>query len=676
MSGIVSATLQEARARAVRCGKAAAMFTTYGDLLKPASIGSMQLKNRICMAPMDFKFFSGDAEDSTLTHRHNCVFAERARGGCGLIFTCATQAELKVMPYPHDMQFLTIHRDERIKDFAEAADMVHVWGAKIGCELTMGSGRYFDTPVPGADPIAPSACETQYDPTIHARAMTKAEIAYMIESYADAAARLKIAGFDCLLVMGQGGYLINQFLSPAWNQRDDEYGGTLENRARFLRETLRAVKRKVGESFPIVLGVNMDDLLPEVVSPHPGITVDEQIAVCRLLEEEGLVDVYQLRIGNYYDQESIVPSAYHDNTPYRENFARFHAGVTRPCIFENRLDDPVEMQEMLEAGEAEFFSLGRMWIANSDLVDRWQHGEAVRQCLRCNHCLHTLWLGKHAKCAINPALGHEFEGEMPPARRRKRVVVVGAGPAGATAALTAAERGHDVVLLEATECVGGRIDEVAAPSYKHHDLRYQEYLAAEVARAGVDARYGVRATSEDVLALAPDSVVVAVGAEPIVPPVPGVERAVLADDVLRGRARVSGTIAIVGGGLVGAECASVLAEAGCAVHLIEMQDDVLKDASYVTRHAQLRTLAQTGAAVHVSTQLTAVCEDAIEVETLEGAETIPCNAVVLAVGYRATGALAAELCEQVREVYEVGDARAARRIADAIEEAYEIARRL
>lgn len=252
---------------------------TYGNLLKPARIGKMELKNRICMAPMDFKYFNGNTEDSSMTHRQVKVFEERAKGGCGLIFTCATQAEQEIMPYPRDMQFPIIDREERIKEFAEAADAVHVYGAKIACELTMGSGRYADTLLEGVDPIAPSECETQYDPTIRAREMTIPEIKHMIKTYAKAAGRLKTAGFDALLVMGGGGYLINQFLSPAWNQRTDQYGGSVEKRMNFLIETLDEVKKEVGEDYPIIVSLNMDDLLPEGVSKERGMIVEEAIAM-------------------------------------------------------------------------------------------------------------------------------------------------------------------------------------------------------------------------------------------------------------------------------------------------------------------------------------------------------------------------------------------------------------
>ena len=596
----------------------------------------------------------------------------------GLIITEVVTVEPTYTYLPGDM---CCYDDTFIPGWEKLASAVHEHGAKILPQLFHPAYMAFN--VPGTPRlIAPSFVGPSYAREAP-RPITIDEIHELTHQFGDAAVRMQKAGIDGVEVHAAHAHgMLGGFLSPQYNKRTDEYGGSLENRARFLQETLRAVRAACGENFPVILGVNMDDLLPEGVSPCPGITVDEQIAVCRLLEDEGLVDAYQLRIGNYYDQESIVPSAYHDNTPYRENFARFKAGVQQPCIFENRLDDPAEMQRMLEAGEADFFSLGRMWIANPDLVERWLHGEMPRQCLRCNYCLHALWLGKQTKCAINPVFGHEYEGEVTRAVRSKRVVVAGGGPGGVMAALTAAERGHEVTLIEREQQVGGKLGIVAAPSYKRQYLAYQDYLRGELAASEVTVRAGEEATVATVSALDPDVVIVATGAAPIIPRVPGVAEAlaaghaVVADDVLSGAFEVSGTVAIIGGGLVGAETASVLADAGCTVHLVEMQPDVLVDASYVTRHAQLRTLAETGARVHTSTRLTGIAENGIEVEYKGAHEHIACDYVVLAVGYRAISTLAEDLRPLVREVYEIGDCRQTRKIAAAVEEGYAIARRL
>ena len=648
---------------------------SYGELLKPGKIGTMQLKNRICMAPMDFKYFDGNEDSSSITYRQVKVFEARAKGGCGLIFTCATQAEREIMPYPRLMQFPLIDRDERIKEFAAAADAVHVYGAKIACELTMGSGRYADKVEDAYPPLAPSDCETQYDPSIRARAMTEEEISHMIRTYAQAAGRLKTAGFDALLVMGGGGYLINQFLSPAWNQRTDRYGGTPEKRMTFLIETLQEVKKVVGPTYPIIVSLNMDDLLPEGVAPCRGLVVEETIAVAKKLEELELADAFHLRIGNYYNQEYIVPSAYVTNETYMENFRKFKKAVTKPVIFENKLSDVKEMQRLLEDGVLDFVSVGRKWIADPNWVNKVLYDKPVRPCLRCNYCLHTLWLGKSTTCAINPELGREFEGEIQPAPRKKHVLVIGAGPGGVQAALTAAKRGHHVTLLEKEKQIGGKLEIVAAPSYKTPQyLEYLDYLKYELEQSPVEIQLGVEATPEVIDNYHPDAVIVATGAQPIVPPLEGIEQAIVADDVLSGARKVMGTVAIVGGGLVGCETAHVLAGQGCKVHIIEMQDDVLKDTSYVTRHSQLDVLKATGAEIHVNTRLVKVRKDGVVVSRGGTEETVPADYTVLAVGYRNRSTLFDELQDLFEEVYQIGDCKQTRKIADAVYEGYHIAR--
>lgn len=650
---------------------------TYGNLLRPAKIGTMQLKNRICMAPMDYKYFSGNEDESSISYRQVKVFEARAKGGCGLIFTCATQAEREIMPYPREMQFPLIDRDERIKEFAEAADAVHLYGAKIACELTMGSGRYADNvDEEKYPPLAPSECQTQYHPEIRAKAMTAPQIKHMIRTYAEAAGRLKTAGFDALLVMGGGGYLINQFLSPAWNQRTDEYGGSQEKRMTFLIETIQEVKKVVGDDYPIIVSLNMDDLLPEGVSVCKGMVVEDAIATAQKLEELGLADAFHLRIGNYYDQEYIVPSAYVTNDLYMENFKKFKKGVTKPVIFENKLSDLEEMQKLLEEGIIDFASTGRKWIADPNWVNKTLYDKPVKPCLRCNYCLHTLWLGKSTSCAINPEMGHEFGGEIYPAMKKKKVLIIGAGPGGIQAALTASQRGHRVTILEKKNKVGGKLEIVAAPSYKKQYLEYLDYLKYELEEADVTVCLGVEATMETVDSYHPDAVIIAAGAQPIIPSLEGIELAVTADQVLSGAKKVKGTVVIVGGGLVGCETAHVLAEQGCQVHIVEMQDDVLKDTSYVTRHSQLAVLKATGAVLHVNTKLIKVSEKGIIAECDGKEQFIAADDVVLAMGYNNKSNLYDELQDLVEEVYQIGDYRQTRKIADAVNEGYRIARNI
>ena len=360
-----------------------------------------------------------------------------------------------------------------------------------------------------------------------------------------------------------------------------------------------------------------------------------------------------------------------------KNFRKFKAAVTKPVIFENKLDTPEEMQQLLEEGVLDFASVGRKWIADPEWVNKAMYGKKARPCLRCNYCLHTLWLGKRTQCALNPEMGHEFEGGVQPAAEKKRITVIGAGPGGIQAALTAAKRGHHVTLLEKEQRIGGKLDIVSAPSYKKQYLDYISYLEDALAHSTVELKLGVDATLKHVQATNPDAVIVATGADPLILPIPGIDHAVTADSVLRGQIPVHGTVVIIGGGLVGCETAHVLAEQGCKVHIVEMQDDVLKDTSYVTRHSQLDVLASTGAKLHVNTRLMEILEDGILATHNGETVKLSADAVVLAMGYRSFSTLYTDLLDNLDcEVYQIGDCRQTRKIANAIQEGHIIAKNL
>ncbi len=364
------------------------------------------------------------------------------------------------------------------------------------------------------------------------------------------------------------------------------------------------------------------------------------------------------------------------NEEYTKNFIKFKKSVTKPVIFENKLSHASEMQEMLEKNLIDFASVGRKWIVDPNWVNQVLHNKKEKPCLRCNYCLHTLWEGKAAHCAVNPQFGLEYEGEIQPAPKKKKVVVIGGGPGGITAALTAQKRGHEVILLEKKEAVGGKLEIVASPSYKKHYLEYLEYLQEEIKQSNIEVKTGVTATTELIEKYQADVVIVAIGAQPIVPPIPGIQNAMTADELLQSKKQLSGEVVIVGGGLVGCETAHVLAQLGCKVHIVEMQDDVLKDTSYVTRHSQLDVLEKTGAQLHVKTKLKQVNVDGIIVEHDGVVETLKADHVINAMGYRNQSPLYDELLDSVEEVYQIGDCKRVRKIADAVNEGYQIAKNI
>ena len=665
------------------------MKNFYGPLLRPINIGSIELKNRVTMSPMDFKFVYGNYPDSTLTERLANVYKARAKGGAALIFTSHIKAEQKLDPFPKSLTFPIIDRDERIKEFAEIADAVHLYGTKIAAELSPGSGRYADYIV-DEEVVSASAVPTQYDHNIITRPLKREEIAYLVDCYGKAAGRLKAAGFDAICIHASCGYLIGQFLSPAWNHRTDEYGGSPQKRMRFLIECIESAKRNVGDDFPLLLSLTVDEKLSNInlgtlttgktiddshsmPAFSDGITVDYAIEVAQTLEHKGYVDAYHVRIGNYYDQEHIIPSAYSTNEEYREAIIAFKAGVTKPVIFDNKLSDPAQMQQMIEQGETDLVSMGRGWIAEPEWVKKAEKDVSeIRPCIRCMMCLETLWQGKYCQCAVNPRFGHEGELILP-AAASKNVLVIGGGPGGMTAALTAAQRGHKVSLIEKSDHLGGRLFEAGSSAFKTEILAFCRWLVRQVEASEVNLHLGIKANSEYILTKSPDAVIVATGSDPIILNVPGGEKAILAEDVLLERKATANNVVIVGGGMVGCEAAYKLREQGKDVTIVEMRPDILMDTSVVYRHAAVRKIKDTGAKIITNAVLSEIDEKAV---VLNDQTVVPCDNVVWAVGFKPDNSLYQALYDKLDEAYLIGDGKGARKVFNAVQEGYRIASEL
>lgn len=664
------------------------MKKTYGNLLKPARIGNMELRNRVMMAPTDYDFVTGNYRDATFTQRLADVYKERAKGGCGLILTGGVKCEQKLDAFPKSLNYPVMDRHERIKEFANVADGVHLYGAKIAAELNAGGGRLADTIEEGEVPVSASRVITQYDPSVYTRPLTVDEIHYLTKCFGEAAAKLQAAGFDAVDVMSSGGYLIAQFLSPVWNQRKDEYGGTPEKRMRFLIECLESVKEHCGEDYPVILNLCIDEklanielgvlttgekldesLLPDFSSN--GITTEYAVQVAQEMERRNLVDAYEVRIGNYYNQEHIIPSAYSTNDEYMAAIKQFKKGVSKPVIFENKLNYPTEMQELIEGGICDFVSMGRGWIADPHWAKHAEKGEEeIRPCIRCMMCLEQLWHGKYCQCAVNPEFGHEGE-KMCPALEKKKVMVIGGGAGGIQAAVTAAKRGHDVTLVEAKEKLGGRTFEAGAVTYKKGVERYGEWSVRQAEKAGIRILTGTKATKEFVMNENPDAVFIATGAEAVRPRIKGIEKAVAMEDViLEGNHEFSKPI-IIGGGMIGCETAYRLWEDGTDVTVIEMLSDILMvGTSLIYRHAAVKKLRDTSVNIMTDASVVEILDDGV---MLADGTKVEGDKVILAVGLRPDKTLFEELNEVVDEVYVIGDANKPGKIFHAVNDAHKIA---
>ncbi len=658
-------------------------------LLKEAAIGTMRLKNRVVMSPMDFKFVDGNFSNSTITQRTVDVYRARAKGGVGLIITSHVKAEQKLDPYPKSLLFPIMDREERIKEFAALADAVHLYGAKIAAELSPGSGRYADYIEPGEEAVSASEMPTQYDSEVLTRPLTVPEIDYLVQCYGDAARRLKAAGFDAICVHCSCGYLLGQFLSPAWNRREDEYGGSTENRMRFLRRCIERVKEVNGADFPIILSLTVDEKLRNVQAGtlttgkslegeslsfgSDGMTVEYAAEVARILERDGLVDAYHVRIGNYYNQEHIIPSAYSTNDEYREAITQFRGLVGKPVIFDNKLGDPEEMGRLIADGITDFTSLGRALIAEPDWVCKAERSpEDIRPCIRCMKCLETTWLGKYSACSVNPQFG--FEGRpLVPALHKKRVLVVGGGPAGIQAALTAAARGHSVILAEQSGSLSGRVPEAGAADYKPELRRYAAWLERTLRASAVDVRLNTRADAAFVREIGPDVLFLAGGAGTRTMDIPGAERMISFEAVLDGTAELGDRVLIIGSGLSACETAYKLCQAGKDVTILSRGADILRQTSVVYRHAAVAKIKSTGVTILTGVEAAAVTENGV---LLTNGTALEGDSVLLAIGLAAEHSLWNEVYGDVPEVYAIGDYREPRKIFDAVNEAYHIAEEL
>ncbi|MGN1389334.1 MAG: FAD-dependent oxidoreductase, partial [Bulleidia sp.] len=645
----------------------------------------MEVRNRVCMAPMDFKFMYGNDVDATLTERAKNVYQARARGGAGLIFTSVVKSERKLDPFPRSLDFPVMDRDERIKEFADTADAVHIYGSRIAAELTAGGGRLADLIHEGEVPVAPSRVVTQYDNHVYTRALTIEEIHYLTDCFGKAAARLKAAGFDAIDVMCSGGYLIAQFLSPVWNKRTDEYGGSEENRMRFLIECIEQVRTACGKKFPIILNLCLDEKLADI-NPgclttgkraevpqfdQDGITPDLAVRTAQKLESLGLVDAYECRIGNYYDQEHIVPSAYSDNTEYYEAVSYFSRYVTKPVIFENKLNGPGKLGKLIDSGICDMVSMGRGWLAEPDWVRKAEHNpEDIRPCIRCMKCIENLWNNHYAACAVNPLFGHEAE-KLMPASEPKNVLVAGGGPAGKTAAITAAKRGHRVTLVERKDHLGGRLPEAGAVSFKPEINDFCRWLIRETEKAQIRIVLNQEADLDYVRSVHPDVLIDACGAEPFLPPIAGIEKAVSFENVLTDSSRYQGKeIVVIGGGLVGCETAYKLSQECSHVTVVEMMPEILMETSIVYRHAAIRKMEETDVQYRTGSGVTEVTDHGV---ILKDGSEIHADAVIAASGLRGHEKLYHAAYQEIDEVYAVGDTRRARRVFDAVQEAYRIA---
>ncbi|WP_405884948.1 NADPH-dependent 2,4-dienoyl-CoA reductase [Streptomyces sp. NBC_01136] len=519
-------------------------MSRYPHLLNPLDLGFTTLPNRVLMGSMHV----GLEEAERGFERMAEFYAIRARGGVGLIVTGGIAPNDAGRPYEGGAKLTT---EAEAGQHAEITAAVHREGGKIAMQI-LHFGRY----AYHQDLVAPSALQAPISP-FPPHALTDAEVEQTIDDYARAARLAKLAGYDGVEIMGSEGYLINEFIAAQTNRREDRWGGSYENRMRFPVEIVRRVREAVGENFIIIYRLSMLDLVPG------GSSLDEVITLAQAVEAAGAT-IINTGIGWHEARIPTIATSV-PRGAYTWVTKKVMGAVSIPLVTTNRINTPELAEQLLADGHADMVSLARPMLADPDFVAKAAAGqpEAINTCIGCNQaCLDHTFSGKITSCLVNPRACHETELVLAPTRLRKRVAVVGAGPAGLACAVSAAERGHDVTLYDAASEIGGQLNVARKVPGKQEFDETIRYFRTQLELHGVDVRLNTRVAAEDVSAY--DEVVVATGVSPRTPEIPGVDHPSVLGylDVLRDGAPVGDRVAILGAGGIGFDVAEYLTDGG------------------------------------------------------------------------------------------------------------------
>ena len=641
----------------------------YPMLFSPIKVGTQEVKNRVFMPPVSTNLADhGYVTDALVDH-----YTARAKGGVGLIITEVVTVEPAYTYLPGDM---CCYDDTFIPGWEKLASAVHQYGAKIMPQLFHPAYMAFN--VPGTPRlIAPSFVGPSYAREAP-RPITIDEIHELTHQFGDAAVRMRKAGVDGVEVHAAHAHgMLGGFLSPQYNKRTDEYGGSLDARMRFLLEVIAEIRERCGEEFIIDVRISGDEYT------DGGLTLNDMIYVSRRLEKAG-VDMIHVSGGTTIKRGSAIPAAGTKQASHADLSREIKKHVGIPVATVGRINEAWIAEELIEDGAADICMMGRANLCDAEFCNKAAAGRAeeVRPCIGCLRCLNGIMFGKPISCTVNPDVEHDEAGYELVAEK-KNVLVVGAGPAGMEAAYIAAKRGHNVVLVDKQEEPGGQLRIASVPPAKQELTRVIKYQFSRLAEAGVDVRMGVELTAEDIQRdFAGYEVVLSYGAEPIVPGfMTGFKQVMTADDLLAGRAFPGKKIVIVGGGSVGCETADYLAPlvndlapSNRDVTLIEMTKTLAANEGGAGRAVLVTRILDKGVHVLTEAKLTSVTEDTIAYEkdgeehVIEGADTL-----VLALGYRPNTQLADALSEVGFTCHVVGDSKQCGNLRDAIEAGYALA---
>ena len=658
----------------------------FPSLFQEGQIGSLTVRNRIVMPPMG----TWQATDTgAVSQKHIDYYSARARGGVGMIIVEVTSidAELVIPPYG----LLRLDSDRYVAGHSELTEAVHSYGAKIVLQLCHPGAWVIEPPPTGLQVVGPSSVNGLIGggsmQVRDVRELTVAEIKELVERFGIAALRAKRAGYDAVEIHGAHVYLLAHFLYKHMNKREDDYGGSVENRARFAVEIIRRIKNDpLLEGLPVTFRFNAFETMPD------GYTLEDGQAIARLMEDTG-VDALHVSLGTGNETEGIgqivSPMSFPQGflVPYAE---AIKSAVKVPIIAVGAFREPEFADSVIRSGKADFIALGRQMLADPEWAVKAAEGrvEDIRKCISCNYCGSTIELGMITpiKCAINAALCRENEFEIEPTKRKKNVMIVGSGPAGMEAARVAALRGHEVSLYEKGQGLGdGQMKLTWVAPNKQLMKWLHDYLTTQISKLPVIVHLNCEVDAQMVEKVKPDVLIVATGAKPVIPTIPGIdsESVITAHDVLAGKSTIKGKkVAVLGQFSTGAETAAYLADQGNSVIIIARSPaECLAQYNGPLLGARIEVMLSLQRNPNVTIMngydVKAISSDGIKISNKEGEEQfLEVDEVVIARGVTSVSELADQMAGIIPEIYIIGDASKPRDIASAIYEGALVGRRI
>jgi 2,4-dienoyl-CoA reductase-like NADH-dependent reductase (Old Yellow Enzyme family)/thioredoxin reductase len=644
----------------------------FQHVLSPFKFGNVEVKNRIEFGPASHMLAS---PDGYVTREMVAYYQNIARGGAGIVTIGESPINLG---YAQAHQFqLNLGDDKVINGLSLIAEAVQRYGAKVSIEIAH-SGRFT---LNARETIAPSPIPSDLEemtarrqgrPRFRVIEMNQEMIDEVVDEFANAVNRCLRAGFEMVLLHGGHGHLISQFLSPYSNKRLDRYGGSLENRARFAIEVLTAIRKKVGNKIALEYRISVDELV------EGGMKEEDTIQFVKMIEDK--IDLLHVSVGLLTDNWTLPYMIQPTYMPHEINVpraARMKKALKVPITTVGSISSMEAADRIIDEGKADIVAMVRSILADPDIVNKAMHGRSdARPCLRCFNCNKQTRNFYPIRCSVNPVLGRELSyTDIQPAGQKKKVVIIGGGPAGMQAALTASLRGHEVILYEKSGQLGGNLILAGALELKADMKRYTEWLVDQTRKVpGITLRFNTEATAEKVKSDRPDVVMVAVGADPITADFPGANqpKVVWVGDVDMGTAKVGQNVVIIGGGFTGSETALQLAKDGKKVTVIDVLDLLSLQADWPRGLAeQLQEYA-----VRFMTEVKVdkiTNEGIITIDKQWESSTISADTVVMSLGFKPRTTVVNQFKNLAADIYVIGDCQKARTVKEAIHDGFNAA---